>query len=163
MTYWCEFLMFFPGPLTVLIKMLMALYCACIYFDHHNAEEKSIKLKCCFCRREGYLLSCSTKDRSGLPAKHWLHILNSRYCTYSWPLSGRSSGPVIFTWCYSHWTLPRWIQTQASSLASQREISLLSQGSAILMYSQVHTASLFPKALQKMMVQLLASRFGLSF
>lgn len=30
-------LMFFPGPLAVLIKMLMDLYCACIYFDNHNA------------------------------------------------------------------------------------------------------------------------------
>lgn len=78
--------MFFPGPLAVLMKMLMGLYCACIYFHNHNAEGKSIKLKCCFCRREEYLLSCSTKDRSGLPAKHWFQILNSRYCTHGMAL-----------------------------------------------------------------------------
>lgn len=35
-----ESLMFFPGPLTVLLKMLMDLYCASIYFDNHNAGGK---------------------------------------------------------------------------------------------------------------------------
>lgn len=43
-------LMFFPGPLAVLIKMLMDLCCACIYFYNCNAGEKSIKLKCFFSR-----------------------------------------------------------------------------------------------------------------
>lgn len=88
-SYWCESLMFFPGPLAVLIKMLMDLYCVCIYFDNHNAGgKKSIKLKCCFCRREEHLLSFSTRDRSRLPAKHWLQILNSRYCTHGMTLVG---------------------------------------------------------------------------